>query len=69
MIVNVEDNGVGFDPEEYYEFRANRESFGIMSMRERIELLDGEFKLKSEVGRGTLIVARIKMQPPEASTA
>lgn len=69
LIVNVEDNGVGFDPEEVYRSWANRESFGIMSMRERIELLDGEFKLKSEVGRGTLIVARIKMQPPEASTA
>ena len=67
LVVNVEDNGVGFDPEEVYRSWANRESFGIMSMRERIELLDGEFKLKSEVGRGTLIVARVKMQPAEAS--
>ena len=67
LLLNVEDNGVGFDPEEVYRGWADRESFGIMSMRERIELLDGEFKLKSEEGRGTLIVARIKTQVAEAS--
>lgn len=57
----VEDDGIGFDLEEVRREWADRKSFGIMSMKERIELLDGEFTLKSEIGKGTQVRARVKL--------
>src|SRR5690606_7971581 len=41
--IRVEDDGVGFDMERLKVEWIDRESFGLMSMKERIELLDGEF--------------------------
>jgi signal transduction histidine kinase len=52
--VQISDNGVGFD--------INREvtGFGLRSMDERIELINGEFSLESAPGAGT----RIKVVAP-----
>lgn len=58
VVVTVEDDGVGFEPEAL-EADLQRESFGLMSMKERIELLDGEFSVSSSPGRGTRLVARV----------
>jgi signal transduction histidine kinase len=39
-----------------------------MSMRERIELLDGEFEVKSSPkGGGTTVTARLPYMEPEAA--
>lgn len=59
VTVTVEDDGVGFDMQSVQSDWVNRESFGLMSMKERIELLDGEFVVTSAVGKGTRITARI----------
>lgn len=59
VVVTVEDDGVGFDPEALAGDPAQRESFGLMSMKERIELLDGEFSVASTPGKGTRIAARV----------
>jgi signal transduction histidine kinase len=42
----VEDNGRGFDPTQ------NTTGFGLQSMRERTEALDGLFYLNSQPGQG-----------------
>jgi PAS domain S-box-containing protein len=52
--LKVRDNGVGFDPSLYRD-----KSFGLMSIRERVLMLRGEFKLTSAPGHGTLIEVQI----------
>lgn len=50
----VKDNGAGFDQNEVKE-----KSFGIIGMKERIDLLKGDFKITSEVGKGTSVFFKI----------
>jgi PAS domain S-box-containing protein len=52
--LEVSDDGVGFDI-EVTKFSAG---LGLISMRERIHLIGGEFNIFSSPGRGTRIVAR-----------
>ncbi|MGE5258294.1 MAG: PAS domain-containing protein [Hyphomicrobiales bacterium] len=47
----IEDNGVGFDPEEV----RNKAGIGLSSMRERVRLLNGAINYKSQLGQGTQI--------------
>ncbi|MEK5079348.1 sensor histidine kinase [Solibacillus sp. FSL W7-1436] len=54
--VVVKDNGVGFDTESVREG-----SFGIIGMRERIELLKGSLKISSSIGKGTTILMKIPL--------
>lgn len=55
--LTVTDNGDGFDVKNV---RANKENgFGIMSMKERIELLNGNLKLESAPGEGTTLTVQI----------
>ena len=46
IVVVIEDDGIGFDTEA----ARSMESFGLMGMRERVELLNGEVTVKSEKG-------------------
>lgn len=57
FIATVKDNGVGFD------IRNIREgAFGIVGMRERVSLLNGEISIHSKRGAGTLVIIQIPMQ-------
>ena len=56
VILTVEDDGVGFDPEE----EANKEKgLGLVGMGERAAILQGELRIESAGGKGTRIHARI----------
>jgi len=46
----IADNGVGFDPAA-----PHRTGIGLLSMRERVRLIDGEIMVKSDHGQGTKI--------------
>lgn len=46
----IRDDGIGFDQEKEKEH-----SFGLIGMRERVELLEGELIIQSTKGRGTSI--------------
>jgi len=50
--VVVRDAGTGFDPEEAMSEDVDKH-MGLLSMRERSQLLGGEFHLYSELGKGT----------------
>ena len=50
----VEDNGAGFDA-------GHSHGFGLVSMRERIIGLGGEFELNSMPGSGTTVISRLPM--------
>lgn len=58
VTVTVEDNGRGFDTAE----NVGSESFGLLGMRERINLLNGEFAIKSLKGTGTKISIKVNLK-------
>jgi signal transduction histidine kinase len=51
--VSVRDDGVGFD------LTADTDGFGLLGMRERVELLGGEITIESAPGEGTQIAASL----------
>lgn len=57
IILTIEDNGIGFDLEEV----KNKNSLGLVGMRERAILFHGDLTIQSEKGRGTLITLRIPL--------
>jgi len=59
LIVRVEDNGVGFDPEQV--MRRQRKGWGLRGMEERITLLGGRFYVGSRPGNGTLVLAEVPL--------
>jgi PAS domain S-box-containing protein len=61
--VEVEDDGRGFDSAMTREYlRQGR--VGLASMRERVELANGTFVVRSTPGRGTTIVATLPIDVP-----
>jgi len=58
LYVSIRDDGKGFPSGK---IKAGRH-LGIASMRERTELLGGNLKIKSEVGRGTIITLEIPLK-------
>lgn len=50
----VKDNGVGFDPKE----KPNH-SFGLIGMRERVEMFDGKMTIDTAPGKGTRIMIQV----------
>ena len=54
--MEVRDDGAGFDP------TAETGGFGLLGMRERVELLDGTLLLDSTPGRGTTVRATFPVQ-------
>jgi signal transduction histidine kinase len=56
--LTVNDQGVGFDEHD----GINRRGLGLISMRERMHLIGGEFSIESQPGRGTTISARVPLK-------
>ncbi len=55
VLLEVSDNGVGFDTSAVGTNYEDRGSLGMVNMRERAELLEATIELESKVGRGTTI--------------
>jgi signal transduction histidine kinase len=51
VCLSIQDEGVGFD----LEARASRHGLGIISMKERVGLVNGEFSIRSDPGHGTTV--------------
>jgi len=58
VTMTIEDNGQGFDTAE----NVGSESFGLVGMRERINLLNGELLIKSTKGIGTKITIKVQLK-------
>jgi two-component system sensor histidine kinase DegS len=56
----VSDDGCGFDPD--LSANAKTESFGLLGMRERVELLKGEMEITSAPGSGSEIQIMIPIK-------
>jgi signal transduction histidine kinase len=55
VLLEIEDNGVGFNVGQVDQGYEQRGSLGMVNMRERTGLVNGLFYLSSEVGKGTHI--------------
>ncbi len=60
LVVTIEDNGVGFDPERAGQGTARH--FGLLTMRERAEVVGATLDVASSPGRGT----RVELKLPRA---
>lgn len=56
ITVLVKDNGQGFNIDERKD-----ESFGIIGMRERVELLGGKISINSKIGKGTTVLIKVPL--------
>ena len=56
------DDGIGFDIDNVESRNEDDRCFGIMSMRERVELLQGYMEINAKKGQGTSIFAKIPLE-------
>ena len=56
--LRIEDNGQGFDPSEAKGTKA----LGLISMRERARLVNGNFTIRSEYGKGTMLQVSVALK-------
>ena len=60
VVLDVQDNGLGFDPTDHTSPADQIESgYGLTAMRERIEQLGGTLLVESTPGEGTTLVVEI----------
>jgi signal transduction histidine kinase len=63
--LSVSDDGRGFD--EQREF--SRQGLGLISMRERLQMVHGVLEVKTQPGAGTIICARVPLQAEQRAKA
>jgi PAS domain S-box-containing protein len=59
--LSIEDNGKGFDIKRALKDAAKGESMGLLSMQERVELLNGKLKIISSKNEGTKIKVKYRV--------
>jgi PAS domain S-box-containing protein len=59
IVLEIKDNGSGFDPEEVPEDR-----FGLAGIRERARLFGGGATIESQPSQGTLITVKLPLEVP-----
>jgi len=62
--LSVRDDGIGFDPDKPRSHRG----LGLISIRERISLVNGTIAIKSKVLGGTEIRCSVPLAPPQSPT-
>jgi signal transduction histidine kinase len=60
-ILEIQDDGVGFDVQAVSNNYENRGSLGMINLRERTELVNGLLDLQSQPGQGTLVQVYIPL--------
>ncbi|MGI6227222.1 MAG: sensor histidine kinase [Peptococcales bacterium] len=63
VVLNIEDDGKGFLATEVLVAK-DRNGYGLLGMKERVELLKGQFQIQSEPGQGTAIKIYIPIESP-----
>ncbi len=59
--VDIEDDGVGFNPADMVPTPESARGLGLLGIRERLELAGGEAQIESAPGQGTHVTIRIPM--------
>ncbi len=60
ICLQISDAGVGFEPHS-----SRHTGLGLVSMRERVAVLNGKLVIHTSPGRGTRVVARIPLAVPQ----
>jgi len=56
LVLEIVDNGIGFDKNNF----GSKDSYGLISMKEQIKLIHGDFDIISNIGTGT----KVKVEMP-----
>ncbi|MCF6092520.1 sensor histidine kinase [Microaerobacter geothermalis] len=54
--IKIKDNGKGFS---FSEVKKKKDHFGLSIMKERTEIIDGQFYIQSQEGRGTTVIIEV----------
>ncbi len=65
FIIEVEDDGVGFNVGSVDAYYEQRGSLGFVNMRERADLIDGILHIESAEGKGTRITLSVLLEPSQ----
>ncbi len=57
--LEIEDDGIGFDPAAVLDTGAAQYGWGLVGIQERVKLADGEFKIDSAPGCGTTLLISV----------
>jgi two-component system sensor histidine kinase DegS len=63
LVVIVRDDGIGFDVDRVAGRYDERESLGMLSVKERAEVVHGESSISSHPGEGTSVTRRLPLTP------
>jgi len=63
FIMNIEDDGQGFDTSTVFENTRTGRGLGILGMKERAAQVNGKLKVCSKPGHGTIVLCTIPMSP------
>ena len=69
LVLDVRDDGVGFDVAPTQEQAARRGRLGLLGMTERVQLLGGDLHVESEPGSGTHVQASFPLAEPSGESA
>ncbi len=59
LVVEIRDDGRGFDVDKVMGSYSVRGSYGLLNMRERAALLSGDLLIQSEIDQGTTVTVRV----------
>ena len=57
VTIVIKDNGNGFDTK-----MKKSDSFGLIGMKERVEILEGELSIDSQIGKGTVVMIQVPLE-------
>lgn len=60
--MKIQDDGASFDVERALDGRGSNR-LGLLGMRERVEMVGGDFSIESAKGKGTTVLARLRLRP------
>jgi signal transduction histidine kinase len=65
FVATIQDDGRGFDVAEVLDSYDQRDSMGLINMRERAELVEGTWTIESAMGRGTRVTLVVPLPGEE----
>jgi signal transduction histidine kinase len=65
FVATIEDDGRGFDVAEVLDSYDQRDSMGLINMKERAELVEGTWTIESAIGRGTKVTLIVPLPGEE----
>ena len=60
--LEIKDDGLGFDPDQRPTKPTAKRGFGLLSMRERVEMVGGRLTVEATLGKGTTIRVQIPLR-------